>query len=41
MYSTENNSKKAKIDNYLYLCQEVKDKYFSKLNEEGPNQNVH
>ena len=36
MYSNENNSKKAKIDHYLYLCQEVKAKYFLKLNaQEG------
>ena len=26
MYSTENNSKEAKIDHYLYLCQQVKAK---------------
>ena len=32
MYSTENNSKNAKIDNRLYLMQEVKAKYFLKLN---------
>ena len=32
MYSKENNSKNDKIDHYLYLCQEVKDKYFMKLN---------
>ena len=36
MFSTENNSKKAKINHYLYLCQEVKTKYFLKLNvQEG------
>ena len=36
IFSTENNSKKAKIDHYLYLCQEVKAKCFMKLNvEEG------
>ena len=35
-YSNENNLKKAKIDHYLYLCQEVKAKYFRKLNaQEG------
>ena len=28
MYSNENNSKKATIDHYLYLCREVKAKYF-------------
>ena len=32
MFSTEINSEKAKIDHYLYLCQEVKANYFSKLN---------
>ena len=32
MFSTDNNSKKAKIDHYLYLCQEVKAKNFMKLN---------
>ena len=31
MFSTENNSKKAKIDHYLYLCHEVKAKYIIKL----------
>ena len=31
MYSNENNSKKAKIDQYLCLCQEVKAKYFFKI----------
>ena len=31
MYSTENNSKKAKIDYHLYVLQEVKAKYFVKL----------
>ena len=41
MYSTENNSKKAKIDPYLYLLQEVKAKYFIKRNEEGPNKDNH
>ena len=30
MYSNENNFKKAKIDHYLYLLQEVKAKYFLK-----------
>ena len=32
MYSNENNSKKAKIDYYLYLCQEGKAECFLKLN---------
>ena len=32
MYSNENNSKKAKLDHYLCLCQEVKAKYLLKLN---------
>ena len=32
MYFNENNSKKDKIDNRLYLMQEVKAKYFMKLN---------
>ena len=34
MYSNENNSKKAKIDNRLYLMQEIKGKYFMKLNDQ-------
>ena len=38
MYSEENTSKNDKIDYYLYLCQEVKAKYFLKLNgQEGLN----
>ena len=41
MYSTENNSKKAKIDHYLYLRQEVKAKSFLNINEEGLNENIH
>ena len=37
MYFKENISKSAKIDNHLYL-QEIKTKYFLKLNEqERPN----
>ena len=32
-YSNENNSKKDKFDHYMYLCQEVKAKYFSELND--------
>ena len=36
MFSTENNSKNAKIDNRLYLMQEVKAKFFINLNaQEG------
>ena len=36
MHSSENNSKNAKIDNRLYLMQEVKAKYFINLNaQEG------
>ena len=31
MYSSENNSKRAKIDPYLYILQETKDKHFSKI----------
>ena len=34
MYSRENNSKNDQIDHYLYLLQEVKAKYFMKLNVE-------
>ena len=32
MYCNENNSKKATIDRYLYLLQEIKAKGFLKLN---------
>ena len=32
MYSSENNSKSAKIDHRLYLLQQIKAKYFLKLN---------
>ena len=36
MYSNENNSKKAKIDHRFYLLQQIKAKYFMKLNgQEG------
>ena len=31
-YSNQNNSKKAKIDHRLYLLQQIKAKYFMKLN---------
>ena len=38
MYSNENNFKKAKIDHYLYLMQEIKAKYIIKVNgQEGLN----
>ena len=38
MYCTENISKGDKIDNYLYILQEVKAKYFLELNvQEGVN----
>ena len=39
MYSTENNSKIAKIDHRLYLLQQIKAKFFLKINndEEGLN----
>ena len=32
MYSSEKNSKKAKIDHRLYLLQEIKANYFIELN---------
>ena len=35
MYSTENNSKKAKVNSYLCLLPEIKAKYFIKLNDQG------
>ena len=42
MYSNENNSKKAKIDHYLYLCQEVKAKNFLELKgQKGLNQDFY
>ena len=43
MYSNENNSKNDKIDLSLYLLQEVKAKYFLKINndQEGPNEDLH
>ena len=34
MYIKDNNSKVSKIDHRLYLLQEVKSKYFSKLNND-------
>ena len=42
MYSNENNSKNNKIDIRLYLLQEIKAKYFLKINEEERlNENIH
>ena len=41
IYSIENNSKKAKFDHYLYLCQEMNAKCFLKLNEEQIIENLH
>ena len=41
MYFSENSSKGDKIDNRLYLLQEIKAKYFLKLNEEGYNEDLH
>ena len=43
MYIKDNISKGSKIDNRLYLLQEVKAKYFLKLNndQEGFNENIH
>ena len=36
MYSSENNSKNVKVDSFLYLLQQIKANYFTKLNvEEG------
>ena len=37
IYCSESNSKGSKIDHYLCLLQEIKAKYFLKLNEEGLN----
>ena len=39
MYIKDNISKGSKIDNRLYLMQEMKAKYFMKLNndQQGPN----
>ena len=33
MYSTENNLKRSKVDHRLFLLQQIKAKYFTKLNE--------
>ena len=42
MYCSENISKGDKIDHYIYLLQELKAKYFMKLNgQEGYNENIH
>ena len=41
MYCSEKVSKGDKIDNRLYLMREVKAKHFSKLNEEGYNEDIH
>ena len=43
MYIKDNISKGSKIVNRLYLLQEVKAKYFLKLNndQEGFNENIH
>ena len=43
MYIKDNFSKGSKIDNRLYLLQEVKAKYFLKLNndQERFNENIH
>ena len=43
MYIKDNISKGSKIDHYLYLLQEVKAKYFLKLNndQERFNENIH
>ena len=40
MYSNENNFKKAKIDHRLYLLQQIKAKYFTKINEERFNEDL-
>ena len=41
-YSKENNSQNDKIIQNLYLHQEVKAKYFTKLNgQEGPDEDIH
>ena len=41
MYFIDNNSKKSKIDPYLYILQEITVKYFLKLNEERLNKDFH
>ena len=41
MYCSENISKGDKIDHRLYLMQEIKAYQFIKLNEKGPNEDLH
>ena len=41
MYCSENISKGDKTDHRLYLMQEIKAYQFIKLNEKGPNEDVH
>ena len=41
MYCSENMSKGEKIDMRLYLLQEEKGKNFLRLNEKGPNEDIH
>ena len=43
MYITDNISKRNKIDNRLYLLQQIKAKYFLKINndQEGLNEDIH
>ena len=41
MYCSENTSKGDKIDHRLYLMQEIKIYQFIKLNEKGPNEDLH
>ena len=41
MYCGEDISKGSKIDHHLYLLQQIKAKYFLKLNEEEHNENFH
>ena len=41
MYVKDNIIKGNKIDIRLYLSQEIKDFHIIKLNEKGPNENIH
>ena len=43
MYITDNISKRNKIDDRLYILQQIKAKYFLKINndQEGFNENIH
>ena len=41
MYVKDNIIKSDKIDLHLYLLQEVKAYHFIKLNEKGPNEDLH